>query len=188
MARVLLLHSIRGLRDLERAAADRLRAAGHAVATPDLFDGRVAGSVEEGMAIAEDVGPEAAAARAAAAADWLPADAVLGGFSWGAFVACELLADRRDAAGLLLLHGLGPLPENLRPGLPAQWHMAEPDPYDDEAFLADWQVEARAAGLALDAFRYPGAGHLFTDPGLPDHDPDAAAALWRRVGDFLAAL
>lgn len=187
MANVLLLHSVRGLRDLEHTAADRLREEGHVVATPDLYDGRVAASVEEGMAIAEGLGAEATA-RAAAAAQALPADAVLGGFSWGAYVACELLAARRDAAALLLLHGLGPLPGDLRPGLPAQWHMAEPDPYDDEAFLAAWQDEARAAGLALDAHRYPGAGHLFTDPSLPDHDPAAAALVWRRTTDFLAAL
>ena len=39
MASILLLHSVCGLRDFERSAADRLRAAGHDVATPDLFDG-----------------------------------------------------------------------------------------------------------------------------------------------------
>jgi dienelactone hydrolase len=106
----------------------------------------------------------------------------------GASVACQVLAARPDAAALLLLHGLGPLPDDLRPGLPAQWHMAEPDPYDDEDFLAAWEADARAAGLALDACRYPGAGHLFTDPSLPDHDPAAATLAWRRTTDFLAAL
>ncbi|MBP7000161.1 MAG: dienelactone hydrolase family protein [Amaricoccus sp.] len=185
MADILLIHSVRGLRDLERDAAGRLRAEGHVVATPDLFDGRTADTAEAGMAIAEALGPERVAAAAAAAT--LPGDAVLAGLS-GAFVACGLLADRPAAAGLVLLHGPGPIPAGVRPGLPAQWHMAEPDPFDDEDFLAAWQDDVRAAGVALDAFRYPGAGHLFTDPSLPDHDATAAAALWRRATDFLAAL
>ena len=56
--------------------------------------------------------------------------------------------------------------------------------------LSGWPPETVLAGLSMGAtvatgcgaaatvqlFRYPGAGHLFTDPGTPDHD-DAAAGL-----------
>jgi hypothetical protein len=35
-------------------------------------------------------------------------------------------------------------------------------------------------------FLCPGAGHLFTDPDLPDHDEIAAALVRRRTLDFLA--
>jgi dienelactone hydrolase len=37
---VVLFHSVCGLRPAVRAAADRIRATGHEVAVPDLFDGR----------------------------------------------------------------------------------------------------------------------------------------------------
>ncbi len=42
MAHVILFHSVMGLRDLERDAAERFRAAGHEVVTPDLYDGQTA--------------------------------------------------------------------------------------------------------------------------------------------------
>lgn len=39
--------------------------------------------------------------------------------------------------------------------------------------------DARTAGASVEVFDYPGSGHLFTDPGLPDeHDEQAAALLW----------
>ena len=41
MAHVLLFHSVIGLRPAVLTAAERLRAAGHTVLTPDLFDGVV---------------------------------------------------------------------------------------------------------------------------------------------------
>ena len=47
--------------------------------------------------------------------------------------------------------------------------MAEPEPFDDEAFIGGWIAEARALPLAFEVFRYPGAGHDFTDASLPDH-------------------
>lgn len=188
MATVLLLHAVRGLQDYERAAAERLRAAGHTVVLPDLFDGARAATVEEGMALKDQVGWETAVARAEAAAAPLPAEAVLGGFSWGAAIAAELWARRPDAAGILLLHGLVEIPQTARRGTRVQLHLAEPDPFEEEAFVGEIAAAAGRAGCALETFRYPGAGHLFTDPDLPGHDPAAAAALWRRVDAFLAGL
>jgi dienelactone hydrolase len=49
MAEVLLYHHIQGLTKGVRAFADDLRQAGHTVHTPDLFDGRTFGSIEEGF-------------------------------------------------------------------------------------------------------------------------------------------
>ncbi len=41
MAEVVLFHSVLGLRPGVIAAADRLRAAGHTLHTPDYYDGEV---------------------------------------------------------------------------------------------------------------------------------------------------
>jgi dienelactone hydrolase len=185
MASVLLCHSVHGLRALERDAADRLRAAGHAVVTPDLYGGRTAETVEAGFALRDAVGWDVMVARAAEAAEPLPAETVLAGFSLGAAVAAALWPERPATAGLLLLHGLVALPDNARPGLPVQVHLAEPDPWEDEAFLAEWTGDARAAGLALEIFRYPGVGHLFADPTLSGYDTAAEQAMWSRVLGFL---
>jgi dienelactone hydrolase len=188
VADILLIHSVRGLQPLELDAAERLRALGHTVATPDLFDGARAETIEAGMALAERIGWEAAVARAEAAAASLPPQTVLGGFSYGAAVAAQLWTARPDTAGVLLLHGLGDVPATARPGTPAQLHLAEPDPYEEEEFVADVAEAAERAGVALEIFRYPGAGHLFTDPALDGYDAAAADRLWSRIDAFLARL
>ena len=45
-----------------------------------------------------------------------------------------------------------------------------------------------SAGAMVQLFRYPGAGHLFTDPGTPGHDDQAAALAWQRSLRFLGSL
>ena len=48
MAEVVLFHSVLGLRPGVIAAAERLRAAGHTVHTPDLYDGEVFDDLADG--------------------------------------------------------------------------------------------------------------------------------------------
>ncbi|MBQ0901140.1 dienelactone hydrolase family protein [Micromonospora sp. U21] len=186
MRHVVLFHSVYGLRPAVRAAADRLRAVGHRVVTPDLYGVQATDTVADGFALLDKIGQEVVLDRARAALRELPAETVLAGFSMGAGVAGALLAERPDAAGLLLLHGTGGAPEAVRAGLPVQLHLADPDPYDAPDEVDEWQRAMTVAGADLTVFRYPDAGHLFTDPDLAEYAPDAAAATWRRVLAFLA--
>ncbi|MEH1102910.1 dienelactone hydrolase family protein [Micromonospora sp. CPCC 205561] len=186
MGHVVLFHSVYGLRPAVLAAADRLRAAGHHVVTPDLYDAPAVETIEEGFALLDRVGEAAVTGRARAALRAAPPDAVLAGFSLGAGVAGALLAERPEAAALLLLHGAGGAPEAVRPGLPVQLHMADPDDYPPEPEFGRWRRAMTAAGAEMSVHRYPGVGHLYTDPELPDHDPVAAAQTWRRALAFLA--
>ncbi|MGW5673047.1 dienelactone hydrolase family protein [Micromonospora sp. NPDC003776] len=186
MAHILLLHSVYGLRPAVLAAADRFRAAGHQVSTPDLYGVPATDTVEEGFALLEKVGRDVVLDRARAAAAGLPAETVLAGFSMGAGVAGALLAERPEAAALLLLHGTGGAPESVRPGLPVQLHLADPDEYEPDDEVAQWRQAMTDAGVELSVYRYPGPGHLYTDPDVPDHDPPAAALTWDRALAFLA--
>ena len=54
--------------------------------------------------------------------------------------------------------------------------------------VAAWRQAMTDAGAALEAWSYPGAGHLFTDPGTPDDDQAAKALAWQRSLDFLDRL
>ena len=57
------------------------------------------------------------------------------------------------------------------------------DPVEQQA-LAD----VSAAGGTLEIFDYPGSGHLFTDPTLPDeYDAEATELMWSRVLPFVSA-
>ena len=43
----------------------------------------------------------------------------------------------------------------------------------------------RGAGAAFEEYTYPGSGHLFTDPDLPEYDRASSEAMWERVLAFL---
>src|ERR671923_2391848 len=84
MAEVLLFHHAQGQTAGFHAFADELRAAGYMVHTPDLFDGRTFGSIEDGMTYANELGfPDEIIARGERAAAALPSELVYAGFSVG---------------------------------------------------------------------------------------------------------
>ncbi|WP_410584321.1 dienelactone hydrolase family protein [Amycolatopsis sp. lyj-108] len=186
MTHVVLFHSVLGLRQAELAAAERLRAAGHVVTTPDLYRGETASTLEDGFAVKDRIGWGTIAGRALDAARELPGDTVLAGLSMGAVVAAGLLPHRPATAGVLLLHAIADIPPKVRQGLPIQLHAADPDGFAPPAALPGWLEAATRSGADARLFTYPGAGHFYTDSSLPDHDEDAAALTWRRVLEFLA--
>ncbi|EOD69943.1 dienelactone hydrolase family protein, partial [Amycolatopsis vancoresmycina] len=146
MTDVVVFHSVLGLRPAELGFAGLLRAAGHRVTTPDLFDGRTASSLDEGFALKDTIGWETITRRALDAVRELPAETVLAGVSMGAGVVEAVLPHRPGTAGVLLLHAVGALPAGIRAGLPVQVHVADPDPIAPPAQVAAWREAAVAAG------------------------------------------
>ncbi|MEU6886201.1 dienelactone hydrolase family protein [Streptomyces viridosporus] len=187
---IMLFHSTYGLGPAVHRAADRLRAAGHEVFTPDLFEGRTFTTVEEGMAYREETGKEELLRRAVlAAAPYSERGLVYAGFSFGASVAQTLALGDGHARGLLLLHGTSDIAANASvDDLPVQLHVAEPDPFETDDWLSAWYLQMRRAGADVEMYRYAGAGHLYTDPDLPDWDEEAAEATWRVALGFLESL
>lgn len=187
---ILLFHSVLGPRPAVHDAADRLRAAGHTVVVPDLYDGRTAGTTEEGRRIKDDIGSDELLTRAvAAAAPHSDAGVVYAGFSLGAALAQNLALADAKARGLLLMHGTSDIAEDARAAsgeLPVQLHVADPDTFEPHDWLNAWYLRMGRAGADVEVFRYPGAGHLFTDPGLADHDAEAARSAWAVAEAFLA--
>jgi dienelactone hydrolase len=194
MAEVVLFHSVLGLRPGVIAAADRLRAAGHTIHTPDLFDGEVFDDLDDGQRKEEALGYQEIARRAKEAVAELPAGLVFAGFSLGAVHAELLAASRPGALGAVLMHGAVSV-EGLREffgvdrwpeGVPVQVHYAALDPWveaDEEVVpLGD---DVRGAGAAFEAHAYPCSGHLFADPALPEYDRASSEAMWERVLAFL---
>ncbi|MEU5344436.1 MULTISPECIES: dienelactone hydrolase family protein [unclassified Streptomyces] len=187
---IMLFHSTYGLRPAVRDAADRLRAAGHEVWTPDLFEGRIFETVEEGRAFKDELGREELLKRAVmAAAPYSDRGIVYAGFSLGAATAQTLALGDSKARGLLLLHGTSDLAPNASvDDLPVQLHVAEPDAFEPDDWLSAWYLQMGKAGADVEIYRYAGAGHLYTDPGLPDYDKEAAEATWQVALGFLDSL
>ena len=189
MAEVLLYHHIQGLTDGVRAFADDLRRTGHTVHTPDLFDGRTFGSIEEGFGFARDKGFDAIRERGAAAADEFPPELVYAGFSFGVTIAQRLAQTRAGARGALLMYSCLPVAEfgDVWPvGVPVQIHGKEGDEFFDEDLSAARELADSTAAAEL--FVYPGDQHLFADSSLDAYDADAAVLLMERVRSFLATV
>ena len=193
MAEVLLFHHAQGVTPGIGAFADELRAAGHTVHVPDLFDGRTFGSIDEGMTYIKSQGFDTLRERGVRTADDLPAELVYAGMSFGETMAQQLAQTRAGARGAVLLYScipisgewaFGPWPE----GVPVQIHGADHDPYfvDEGDIDAAREIVAKVADAEL--FLYPGDQHYFADSSLPSYDPEATALLTKRVLDFLAAL
>ncbi len=191
MAEVLLFHHAQGLTSGVIAFADALRANGHTVHTPDLFDGRTFGSIPEGMAFIEATGFDDLRARGVRTADDLPSELVYAGFSFGESIAQELAQKRPGARGALLFYScipitgdwaFGPWPD----GVPVQIHGMDADPY----FVGEGDVDAAREIVAnvqdAELFLYPGDQHNFADSSLPSYDAEASALLTHRVLEFLA--
>jgi len=191
MAEVLLFHHAQGLTPGVRAFADELRAAGHTVHTPDLFDGRTFGSIDEGMAFIKEKRFDALGERGLRTADNLPSELVYGGFSFGVTIAQQLAQTRPGARGALLFYSavpisgewaFGPWPD----GVPVQIHGADADPY----FVGEGDIDAAREIVEkvddAELFLYPGDQHYFADSSLPSYDAEATALLTKRVLEFLA--
>ncbi len=189
MAEVVLFHHALGLTPGVVAFAEELRRAGHPVHTPDLFEGRTFGSIDEGLAHVEEIGFGEVVQRGARAVEELPAELVYAGFSLGVVPAQMLAQTRPGARGALFFYSCVPVSEfgpSWPAGVPVQVHGMDADPY----FVGEGDVDAARAlvGQAEDGelFLYPGDQHYFADSTQPSYDPAAAALLTERVLGFLA--
>ena len=187
MAEVLLFHHAQGLTPGVQAFAVELRAAGHTVHVPDLYDGRTFTDLDEGVAHAEkEIGFDKVVERGLLVAEDLPAELVYAGFSLGVMPAQKLAQTRAGAKGAVLLHSsvpteyFGPWPEGLR----AQIHTMEDDDWGDVDVARSLAAEVDTVEL----FLYPGDQHLFTDSSLAAYDESAAALVKQRVLSFLDTL
>ena len=195
MAEVVLFHHVQGLTDGVRAFAEELRAGGHTVHTPDLFEGELPATVEDGIAHVQKVGEKVLGERADRAVADLPAGLVYGGFSWGGATAQRFAQTRPGARGALLYESclpitgdwaIGPWPD----GLPVQIHGMDQDPF----FALEGDLDAARELVATvgpelaELFLYPGDRHLFTDSSLPSYDADATALVVQRSREFLDRL
>ena len=190
MAEVLMFHHAQGLTRGVRAFADDLRAAGHTVHTPDLFDGRTFPSIDEGLAYIREIGFDEMRERGVRVADDLPSALVYAGFSFGVLPAQKLAQTRPGARGALLFYSclpisgewaFGPWPA----GVPVQIHGMDNDPIfvGEGDIVAAREIVEKVKGAEL--FLYPGDQHYFADSSLPSYDAEATALLTRRVLAFL---
>jgi dienelactone hydrolase len=185
MSELILFHHAQGRTQGVEAFADELRAAGHRVTVPDLYEGATFSSLEDGVAHAEQIGFDEILDRGVKAAANLPASIVYAGFSLGVLPAQKLAQTRPGALGALLYHeGLAAStfgaawPDHVA----LQIHVSE---HDEWCELDVTQALVEGAADA-ELYLYPGSAHLFTDATLADYDEPAARLVLERSKEFLA--
>jgi dienelactone hydrolase len=187
MAEVLLFHHAQGQTPGFHAFGDELRRAGHTVHTPDLFEGRTFGSIDEGITYAEEVGFGELIERGTRVAETLPSELVYAGFSLGVVPAQKLAQTRPGARGALFFYSCVPVSEfgTWPVDVPAQIHGMDADPI----FVGEGDIDAArdlvASAEDAELFLYPGDQHYFADSSLPSYDESATELLTQRVLAFL---
>lgn len=188
MTEVLLFHHARGLTPGCSSLADRWRAAGHVVHTPDLYEGRTFDSLDDGVAHAKKIGFQTVLERGRQATEGLHERLVYAGASLGVMPAQLLAQTRPGAVGALFLHGAVPLDEfgdgTWPAGVPLQIHTMEDDDWGDVDVARELAQKVDGA----EVFLYPGDRHLFTDDSIEEFDPQTAELVFERSLDFLARI
>jgi dienelactone hydrolase len=190
MAEVLLFHHALGPTEGLHAFADELRRAGHTVHTPDLFEGRTFGSIQQGVAYADEVGWDEIMTRGDRVAQSLTNHLVYAGVSLGVVPAQKLAQTRPGTQGALFFYSCIPVSEFGRwpAGVPAQIHGMDADPIFMEEGDVDAARELVETADDAELFLYPGDQHYFADSSLPSYDQGATTLLTHRVLDFLARI
>ena len=188
MAEVLLFHHAQGQTAGFHAFADELRRSGNTVHTPDLFDGRTFGTIDEGMAFVGQLGFGEIIERGERVANELPNELVYAGFSLGVVPAQKLAQTRAGARGALLLYSSVPMSEfgpSWPAGVPVQIHGMDADPFFVDEGDIDAAREIVESAEDAELFLYPGDQHYFADSSLPSYDEAATRLLTQRVLAFL---
>ena len=184
MAEILLFHHAHGLTEGLDALAERLRAQGHVVHTPDAYAGETFARLDDGLAHAQRIGHDAIEEVARRAARTHRTADVTIGFSLGAFPAQLLAQELRRVRACALIGGALP-PASLggewRHEVALQIHVADPDEWVEPGEI-DSLVEHAPRS---EVYRYRGRRHMFPDPTSPDYDADAADALEERLTEWL---
>lgn len=172
------------------ARADALRSAGYVVATPDLFGGRVASTIEEAKLLTQGESENEATIGG------LVDDAITGlarrsdnvaivSWSFGNWYAWKAGVAHADIVrALVSFYGLA-VGDTSKPLPPTLSHYAALDEFEDLAATRKAEGELRAAGTDIRLEVYPGTRHWFDEPSRPEYDSAASALAWQRTEAFL---
>ena len=193
MAQIILFHHALGLTDGVRALAEQIAAGGHQVHTPDLFDGAVFATPQDGLAHVETLGGfDRIAMEGMRVAAQFPQASVVAGISMGvvparkaaqtvpAFRACI------DMSGFLPLNAYAPL---WQPHTALQVHLASRDPWvaqEDLPLARSLAATDEHPDSPTVLFEYDTEEHLFMDSSVAGHDPALTEAMVRRIHELLA--
>ncbi len=186
---VLLLHAWWGLKPFFKQVSDRLAEQGFTVLAPDLYQGRVAQTIDEAKALLEKRNNELMTNTVKAAKEYLSLQnkgTPIGvmGFSMGANFSIDVAADNPDVAAAVLFYGTGGA-DYSQVAAKFLGHFSDADDWEPIEDVRAMEADMKAAGVDVTLYVYPKVGHWFVEEDRPEYDPGAAALAWVRTFDFL---
>jgi carboxymethylenebutenolidase len=186
---ILVLHAWWGLKPFFKQFCDRLAAQGFTVLAPDLYQGRIAGTIDEAKALLEKRDLELMQDTVVAAKDHLREKTKnkigLIGFSMGGGWALEIASTSPEQIGaMVIFYGNGEA-EYGKITAKVMGHFSDNDEWEPNEYV-DMTFEAfKKAGVDATRHVYPGVAHWFVEEDRPEYDPAAAKLAWDRTVEFL---
>ena len=186
---VLVLHAWWGLKPFFKQVCDQLAKQGFTAFAPDLYQGRIAKTIDEAKALMEQRDSELMGNIVKAAKDYLAAlhagqpIAVLG-FSMGAAWSLMVAESNPDVSAAVLFYGAGEADfSKVRANILG--HYAETDEWEPLEYVRSMEADMKSAGLDVTLHIYPNAGHWFVEEDRPEYDSASALLAWSRTYEFL---
>jgi carboxymethylenebutenolidase len=154
---------------------NKLSEQGFVAFAPDLYDGKLAATIEEAEILSDQRDAQQAMSMIRRSADFLSNhDFVDGsrlgviGFSLGAYFALNLSADDFERVkAVVIFYGTGSADFN-KSKAAYLGHFAETDPYEPAEYVDDLENELSSSGLEVTFHRYEGTGHWFFESDRPE--------------------
>jgi carboxymethylenebutenolidase len=186
---ILVLHAWWGLKPFFKQFCDRLAKEGFTVLAPDLYQGRIAGTIDEAKALLEKRDFELMVDTATAAKDHLRGmvKGKIGqiGFSMGAAWALTLASSVPDEIAATVLYYGNEGVEYARIKSKVMGHFSDNDEWEPFEYVENTFAELKKAGADTSLHVYPGVAHWFVEEDRPEYDPAAAQLAWDRTVEFL---
>jgi len=186
---VLLLHAWWGLKPFFKQVCDRLAAQGFTVLAPDLYQGRIAATIDEAEALLQQHDTPLMNGIVTAAREHLTSlcggnpIGVLG-FSMGAAWALSIAENEPDVAAAVLFYGAGEADFG-KVKAKVLGHFAEVDEWEPLESVRQMEAGMKSAGVDVTIHTYPKAGHWFVEDDRPEYNSAASLLAWSRTYEFL---
>ncbi len=186
---VLVLHAWWGLKPFFKQVCDQLAIQGFTVLAPDLYQDRIAKTIDEAKALMEQRDSELMGDTVKAAKIYLSslcADKPIGvlGFSMGADWSLTVAANEPDVAAVVLFYGAG-IVDFSQVKAKILGHYAEIDEWEPLEWVRKMEADMKSAGLDVTLHIYPKVGHWFIEKDRPEYDSASALLAWSRTFEFL---
>ncbi len=189
---ILVLHAWWGLKPFFKQVCDQLAERGFVVLAPDLYQGKIATTIDEAKAFHaefEQNGSELMSDTVKAAYNYL-SDLCAGkpigvmGFSMGAAWSIIVATHEPDVSAMVLFYGAY-APDFSQMKAKVLGHFAEVDEWEPLDGIKEMEKDMQAAGVDVTLHFYPKVGHWFVESDRPEYNPSAAALAWDRTFEFL---